>query len=675
MSSQRKESFMSKLRPLQNDEIAVLAANGCTAQSWDAVTVREGFDPRRVRSCAFQGRVEIGSLRGTVKSPEGLPRECGLFNALLADVRIGNECRLASIGVHIAHYDIENGVSIENVGTMDARSGATFGNGIGAEVLNEGGGREVILFNELSAQFAYLLCLHRYRPLLIEKLTAIAQRCAERARRDRGFIGPGATIRSVTELIDMCIGAEATIDGASSLRNGTILSAPDARTHVGAGVCAKDFIIAEGAAVTDGAILSRTFIGQGCRIGKQYSAENSLFFANSEGFHGEACSVFAGPYTVTHHKSTLLIAGLFSFYNAGSGTNQSNHLYKLGPVHEGKLGRGTKTGSFSYMMWPCRVGPFSVVLGKNMGTFDTAEFPFSHLEARPDGKTVMIPGLNVVTVGTVRDGAKWRSRDRRTGAVKRDAITFDVFSPYVVGQMRRARKELERLQRETDKSIEEVSVGGAMVRRPILRTGQKYYRNGIEMYLYEKAFERAEKAAGAGGGIEGIRAAFAALSDAAPSDRWADIGGLLMAEGRLRAIEDAIEAGTIADLPGFFAAIEAAAAAYEGDAWTWVKAAFTDEFGIDLDRVSREDIMAIADTYLAAKSKFFTLILADAQKEFDPVSRTGFGQDGSAADVDKDFAGVRGAYEKNKFVKEMQAQRAALEQRVAAFKTRVVGLP
>jgi len=69
-------------------------------------------------------------------------------------------------------------------------------------------------------------------------------------------------------------------------------------------------------------ILDGCFVGQSVKLGKQYSAENSAFFANCEGFHGEACSIFAGPYTVTHHKSTLLIAGLFSFFNAGSGTTK-----------------------------------------------------------------------------------------------------------------------------------------------------------------------------------------------------------------------------------------------------------------------------------------------------------------------------------------------------------------
>ena len=147
------------------------------------------------------------------------------------------------------------------------------------------------------------------------------------------------------------------------------------------------------------------------------------------------CSAFAGPYTVTHHKSTLLIGGLFSFYNAGSGTNQSNHRYKLGPTHEGKLERGCKTGSFAYMMWPCRVGPFSVVLGKHTRSFDTADLPFSHLEADSSGRCELIPGHYIATVGTLRDGAKWPKRDRRSGPELRDVLCFDVFNPLTVGRM------------------------------------------------------------------------------------------------------------------------------------------------------------------------------------------------------------------------------------------------
>jgi hypothetical protein len=209
--------------------------------------------------------------------------------------------------------------------------GATFGNGVEVVALNEAGGREVVIFNELSVQFAYLMCLHRYRPVLIKNLCEIAHSYVETIRCDRGRIGQGARIFSTKEILDLNVGPHAVIDAAASLVNGTILSSAEAPTLVGSNVVAEDFIIAEGTSVTGTVNLKKVYIGQGCRIGNQFSAENSLFFANCEAFLGEACSVFAGPYTVSHHKSTLLIACLLSFYNAGSGTNQSNHMYKLGP--------------------------------------------------------------------------------------------------------------------------------------------------------------------------------------------------------------------------------------------------------------------------------------------------------------------------------------------------------
>ena len=91
-------------------------------------------------------------------------------------------------------------------------------------------------------------------------------------------------------------------------------------------------------------------MGQACVLKQNYSASDSLFFSNSQGMNGEASAVFAGPFTVTHHKSTLLISGMFSFMNAGSGSNQSNHMYKLGPIHQGILERGAKTTSDSLFM-------------------------------------------------------------------------------------------------------------------------------------------------------------------------------------------------------------------------------------------------------------------------------------------------------------------------------------
>lgn len=599
---------------LTQSQIKILQQQGCSAQDWSLVKVIDGFNPARVRNVQFLGSVNIGRFTENVKSLHGFEKPSGIYNATIVDCTISNQVRISNIGRHIANYDIGPKACIENVATMQTSPAASFGNGVEVAVLNEAGGREVILFDELSVQFAYLMCLHRYRPALIEKLIAIAKKYVEKVRSDRGKVGASAQIFSTSEIIDVNIGAHAVINASASLVNGTILSTAEAPTVVGSNVLAEDFIIAEGTSVTDAANLKKVFVGQGCQIGKQFSAENSLFFANCEAFLGEACSIFAAPYTVTHHKSTLLIACLFSFYNAGSGTNQSNHMYKLGPVHEGKLERGTKTGSFSYLMWPCRVGPFSVVLGKHTRTFDTSDFPFTHLDAGPDGRCLMIPGLHLVTVGTVRDEAKWLSRDRRKGSNKRDIICFDVLSPYTVGKMIKACSILKQRQDNTDKLHEEVTINGAQMKRVLLRTSQKFYRTGIEMYLLEKVFQRIEQALD--GGIGKIRRAFAAEADAVFSFDWVDVGGQLMPQQRLLDVTSDIENGQIATVEAFGSRMKKVYLAKEKDEWLWIKNTYKEVFDCDLETLTKADLLQAVEAHFKVKTRFLKHVLADAEKEF-----------------------------------------------------------
>jgi len=293
----------------------------------------------------------------------------------------------------------------------------------------------------------------------------------------------------------------AVVEGAASLRDGTINSCAEHSTYVGTGVVASEFVVSEGARIDSGAIIEKVFVGQGVKMGKQYSAENSVFFANCELFHGEGVALFAGPYTVTHHKSTLMIAGLFSFYNAGSGTNQSNHMYKLGPVHQGVFERGCKTGSFSYVLFESHIGAFSVVIGKHLTNIRTPNLPFSNISEK-GGESIITPAMALLSVGTVRDGEKWPKRDNRKVKEKRDLIIFDVFSPYTVEKMRRGRDELLTLNEGTSKERLAVNVGGAQMPRVLLRKGAKYYSAAIIRYLVDRVADRLPEALkGAGRGL------------------------------------------------------------------------------------------------------------------------------------------------------------------------------
>jgi len=661
----------NEYRKLSPVEVHRLQLQNCFAEDWGQVLVRGDLDERRVYGVEFHGTVKIGELTGTVEDVGGVVKNAGIYRAKLSNCEIGDNVRIVDVVGHIANYRIGDGAIIEGVGTMATTPGATFGNGTIVEAVNEGGGREIPVFDTMSAQFAYIMCAHRYRPKVIAALEKMVADHVRSRTSDMGEVGAGAVVRSVPEIVNVRIGPAARVIGAAAIEEGTILSEPEAPAEVGMGVAAKYFIIGEGSKIMGGAILTSCFVGQGVRIGKQFSAENSLFFANAEAFHGEAVSIFAGPYTTTHHKSTLLIAGMFSFYNAGSGTNQSNHMYKLGPLHQGLLERGAKTGSFSYMIWPCVVGPFSVVMGKNMSNFDLGDMPFSYIDAAADGKSYVYPGMNLFTVGTVRDGAKWPDRDRRKGTSKRDRIVFDVFSPYTVGRMMTGEARLKKLAEETDRSVDEVKLSGAMIRRLVIKTTAKYYATGIDMYLMGKVFERAEKAIGEGGGASDVKKALSAPRGAVHSDEWTDLSGLLIARERLDAIHADLESGKVKDLRAVSLALDGGFDAYEADEWEWIRRAYAERYGKLPHKLKGDELAWVAAGYKKARGKFLKMVLADAQKEFDELAQIGFGVDGSTADRQADFEAVRGKFEDDKFVNQMRAEMADLDERVGEFTNRV----
>ena len=659
-------------RSLSADEIQQLTEQGCTADDWGGVQVTEPFLAERVRGVEFAGKVRLGSLAGNVQRAGGPAKPCGVYHARVQDCVVGNGVRIANVGSHLAGYHIGDNVLIENIGVMETHAGARFGNGVEVVALNEAGGREVPLFNALSSQFAYLACVHRYRSDLLKRLSEMARREVEAATKDYGTIGDGASIVGVPKIVDVNVGPSATIDSAQSLVNGTILSHPNSPTIIGDAVIAKDFIVAEGAHVVGGAIVQKSFVGQGCRVGNQFSAENCLFFANCEAFHGEAVSFFAGPYTVTHHKSTLLIGGMFSFYNAGSGTNQSNHRYKLGPTHEGKLERGCKTGSFAYVMWPCRVGPFSVVLGKHTRSFDTANLPFSHLEADSSGKCELIPGHYIATVGTLRDGAKWPKRDRRTGPELRDILCFEVFNPMTVGRMVAGAELLSRLQESTDRSVAAVNVGGVEIKRVLLRMGAKRYTAAVERYLLEQIFQRMEqKLTGRGTKLKDV---FAPESKAVYSKEWLDVGGQLMPRDRFERIASEIVSGEINTVEKLQRAFVSARDAYDEDVWLWTRNQAQESLGVNFDEMTVEQARDFAAQYSDQQQKLLRLVLIDAEREYDESSRIGFGMDGDAAARDQDFAAVRGKLEENSFVKQLHADIEQMGKRCEAIRERLAAL-
>ncbi|MDP4206868.1 MAG: DUF4954 family protein, partial [Bacteroidota bacterium] len=408
----KNNSSEPSYRKLTKEEIGQMIMQGCTCDDWNLIEVKEGFSPENINNCKFSSHIRLGRFEEEVNLFGGITFKSGIYNAWLHNCIIEDNVMIYNVRGYIANYKIDRRAVIHNITTLAVDGVTSFGNGTRIETINEGGGREVPIYDYLSTHVAYIIALYRHKEKVISALEKLVSDYVKYVSSNMGTIGAGAQIINCDTIKNVKIGAAAHIEGARKLYNGSINSSFEAPVNIGDDVIMDNFIICSGSRVTDATLISNCFIGQGCELDKHYSAVHSLFFANCQGSHGEACSIFAGPYTVTHHKSTLLIAGMFSFLNAGSGSNQSNHLYKLGPIHQGVVERGTKTTSDSYVLWPSHIGAFTLIMGRHYKHSDTSDFPFSYLIENKD-ESILVPGINLKSIGTIRDTQKWPKRDKR----------------------------------------------------------------------------------------------------------------------------------------------------------------------------------------------------------------------------------------------------------------------
>lgn len=634
------------LRNLTHDEIERLEEQYCTSDNWQQVMVIPAFTPTYIRHTRFSGKIELGEFTKEFTLAGGLIKHSGLSNVTLHNCQVGNNVLIENIPNYIANYTIGDDCFIQNVNLIVVEGKSTFGNGTQVSVLNETGGREVPIFNELSAHLAYIIALYRHYPALTEKLKHLVEQYSEAIASETGIIGKGVSITNTGSIRNVYIGDLCAIDGTSRLENGSINSNKEAPVYVGHNVVAEDFIISSGANISDGAALVRCFIGQACHLGHLFSAHDSLFFSNCQGENGEACAVFAGPYTVTMHKSSLLIAGMFSFLNAGSGSNQSNHLYKLGPIHQGIIERGSKTTSDSYILWPAKIGAFSLIMGRHVSHPDTSDLPFSYLIEK-DNQTYLVPGVNLRSVGTIRDAQKWPKRDKRTDPKRLDFINFNLLSPYTIRKMLTGIEVLRMLQQASGETSEEYAYQSAHIKNGSLKKGILYYSKAINKFLGNSLIKRLE-------GItfntnKEIRHRLQPDTEQG-SGEWIDLSGLIAPQKEIEKLILRIELGDITSVTQIIEVFEELHARYYSLEWTWAWETMKQWYGISLETVSAEDIIRIVNIWKEAVISLDEMLYDDAHKEFSLTAQTGFGVDGTNSQKQIDFEQVRGDFESNPFV-------------------------
>ena len=637
---------MNNYRKLNEEEIRQLIAHSCTADDWANIEVAQDFKTDYVYYTRFSGQVRLGVFEHEFTLAGGMKKHAGLYQTTLHNVTVGNHCCIENVKNYIANYEIGDYTFIENVDIILVDGRSKFGNGVEVAVLNETGGREVMMHDRLSAHQAYIMALYRHRPVLIERMKGIFEKYAEENASEVGYIGSHVTIVDSGYIKNVKVGDYCKIEGAGRLKNGSLNSNGEAPIHIGYGVVCDDFIISSGSSVEDGTTLTRCFIGQACHLGHNYSASDSLFFSNCQEENGEACAIFAGPFTVTHHKSTLLIAGMFSFMNAGSGSNQSNHMYKLGPIHQGALERGAKTTSDSYILWPAKVGAFSLVMGRHVNNADTSNLPFSYL-IEQQNTTYLVPGVNLRSVGTIRDAQKWPKRDKRKDPNRLDQINYNLLSPYTIQKMMKGRDILKDLRRVSGETSETYAYQSAKIKNSSLNKGIKLYETAIHKFLGNSLIKRLEETKFQSD--EEIRARLLPDTEIGTGE-WVDISGLIAPKSEIEKLMADIETGVLVNVDQIHDRFVEMHRHYYTYEWTWAYEKILSFYRLNPETITAADVIAIVKKWQEAVVGLDKMVYADAKKEFSLSAMTGFGADGSREEQEQDFEQVRGVFESNPFV-------------------------
>ena len=215
-----------------------------------------------VRNVNFYGKVEIGSMKGMIDVDEGFQRHSAIQNATLNNVTIGDDCLIENVHGYISNYSIADNCYISNIGIISAQGTPSFGNGTVISVLNEGGDGNVVIYDKLTAQIAWLMI---HFPSVRE---FALQEIARYPKTDKGTIGQGCRIVGIGEICNVYVYPYCEIQGASHLSNVTLLSSSDAPSFVGPDVILENSVVAMGATVTDGAKVDNCVVGESVHIGK-----------------------------------------------------------------------------------------------------------------------------------------------------------------------------------------------------------------------------------------------------------------------------------------------------------------------------------------------------------------------------------------------------------------------
>jgi hypothetical protein len=258
----------------------------------------------------------------------------------------------------------------------------------------------------------------------------------------------------------------------------------------------------------------------------------------------------------------------------------------------------------------------------------------------------LIPGINLRSVGTIRDAQKWPKRDMRKDQKKLDQINYNLLSPFTVGKMMKGRELLRKLLDENN-GQEVISFDRMKMKTSAAERGITLYQMGIDKFIGNSVIKRLE-------GTEfrsdaEIRKRLKPESEKGTGD-WIDMSGLITPLSAIEEVLNSIEGREMKTADAINRSFENIHRHYYDLEWAWVYDRLPQETGKPNDKLTASDIIDIVERWKKSVVDLDRMLYEDARKEFTLSSMTGFGIDGDDEVKKRDFEQVRGDFEKNSVV-------------------------
>ena len=303
--------------------------------------------------------------------------------------------------------------------------------------------------------------------------------------------------------------------------------------------------------------------------------------------------------------------------------------------------------SNSYVLWPAKVGPFSLILGRHHQHADTSNLPFSYLIEK-DNTTYIAPGINLRSVGTIRDAKKWPERDARKDPNKLDFINYNLLSPYTIQKVFAGREILKNLQTTAGETSAIYTYQSCIITNSALRKGLRLYEMVTHKFLGNSLIKRLEKTEFKTD--DEIRAQLLPDTDSGAGE-WVDLSGLIAPKHEIDLLIRKIESGEVNKLHQINHIFSTLHKEYYKLEWTWAYKKIQEFYKIDAQKITSNDVIEIVEKWKESVIKLDEMIYDDAKKEFSLSFKTGFGADGNTKERALDFENVRGDFDNNEFVK------------------------